>query len=170
MQIQALTHLAALLAIASAGVNAVPVKSRAGVTVDPSLVPPFGIIPGQNPTGTGGPPIIIPPSLPFPREAVLTPPPDCKGANGIAIPCTCPPDRSIFIASLEANLSNDGVPVNNPDAATITFPTGGDRESVLARLTACTITLQNINGPGVGCPQASTTFAAQIAAAQALPN
>ena len=48
----------------------------------------------------------------------------------------------------------------------MTFPTDNSKASQLARLTAATITLQNLRGPGVGCPQAATTFGAQAQAIQ----
>lgn len=59
-----------------ASVSARPVKRD----VDASLVPEFGLASGLNPTGTG----------------------DCDGiagANGqaIKIPCSCPPDRNVFL-------------------------------------------------------------------------
>lgn len=46
----------------------------------------------------------------------------------------------------------------------MTFPTGSDTASQLARIDASLVTLQNLNGSGVGCPAASTTFSAQQAA------
>ncbi|KAH8828546.1 hypothetical protein DL96DRAFT_1463673 [Flagelloscypha sp. PMI_526] len=115
--------------------------------VDPALVPEFGIQAGQNPTGTG----------------------DCDGANGVKIPCTCPPDRQFFIDQLNANVKA-GRPVNNPNPAiTVQFPTGNSKGDKLARLNAATVTLQNLFGAGKGCPQAATTFGAQVAAVNAGP-
>jgi hypothetical protein len=116
--------------------------------IDPALVPDFGHAAGVNPTGTG----------------------DCDGAvigaNGqpIKVPCACPPDRASFIQSLQANV-DAGHAVNNPSVA-VTFPTDDSTASQLARLTASTITLQNLNGPGQGCPASSTTFGAQAKAIQ----
>jgi len=127
-------------------VSAGPLRlSRRGV--DPNLVPQFGISPGVNPTGTG----------------------DCDGvanAQGVAIkvPCTCPPDRDLFIADLNANVAA-GHAVNNTGVA-VSFPTDNSAASQLARLHAATVTLQNLRGPGVGCPSASTTFNAQAQAIQ----
>ncbi|KAF8968922.1 hypothetical protein BDZ97DRAFT_1902715 [Flammula alnicola] len=130
--------------------------------VDPALVPEFGVQAGVNPTGTG----------------------DCDGipnAQGvpIKIPCSCPPDRASFIQSLNANVAV-GHAVNNPTVqlsanATAghavnnptTFPTDNSKASKLARINAAVITLQNLHGPGVGCPVVSTTFQAQ---AQAIQN
>jgi hypothetical protein len=56
--------------------------------------------------------------------------------------------------------------VNN-SAITVSFPTDNSQESQLARLHTATVTLQNLRGPGVGCPSASTTFNQQ---AQAIQN
>jgi len=117
--------------------------------VNPSLVPDLGLQAGLNPTGTG----------------------DCDGAvldkttgQPIKVPCSCPPDRQTFLASLNANV-NAGHAVHNPSIA-VTFPTDPSTASALARNTAMTITLQNLNGPGVGCPVVSTTLQAQAAALQ----
>jgi len=116
--------------------------------VDPNLVPQFGVQPGVNPTGTG----------------------DCDGipnAAGVAIkiPCTCPPDRALFLADLNANVAA-GHAVNNTGVL-VTFPTDNSQASQLARINAATFTLQNLFGPGVGCPQAATTFGAQAQAIRA---
>jgi len=124
-----------------------PPPPKAAGGVDPNLVPDFGLASGLNPTGTG----------------------DCDGvpnAQGVPvkIPCSCPPDRATFIQSLNANVAA-GHAVNNPGIA-VSFPTDDSKASKLARLTAATITLQNLNGPGVGCPAASTTFNQQSAAIQ----
>ncbi|KAI0076742.1 hypothetical protein K474DRAFT_1675395 [Panus rudis PR-1116 ss-1] len=110
--------------------------------VDPSLVPEFGVEPGVNPTGTG----------------------DCDGINGpngqpIKIPCACPPPRDDFLAALNANVAA-GEAINNPSVK-LSFPTDNSKESKLARLNAAAVTLQNLNGPGKGCPVAATTFTAQ---------
>lgn len=50
--------------------------------------------------------------------------------------------------------------MNNPGIS-VSFPTGNSKGDKLARLQAATVTLQNLKGPGVGCPSASTTFSAQ---------
>lgn len=132
----------ATLSVAVA-VSALPVKRD----VDPSLVPEFGVQPGVNPTGTG----------------------DCDGITNAAgqvvkIPCSCPPDRDSFIRSLNQNV-NAGHAVNNPGVS-VSFPTGNSKADGLARIQAALVTLQNLNGPGVGCPAASTTFLAQQQAIQ----
>lgn len=116
--------------------------------VDPALVPEFGHPSGLNPTGTG----------------------DCDGIRNAAgvvvkIPCACPPSRADFLQSLNANV-NAGRAVNNPGIA-VSFPTDDSKASKLARMQTALVTLQNLRGPGVGCPAASTTFLAQQAAIQA---
>lgn len=137
------TNAAISIALISASsVFAAPMKRD----VDPALVPEFGIQAGQNPTGTG----------------------DCSGVNGIKIPCTCPPDRGAFISALNANV-NAGRAVNNPSIA-VSFPTSDSKADQLARIQASLVTLQNLRGPGQGCPASSTTFVAQQAAIQNLPG
>ena len=53
-----------------------------------------------------------------------------------------------------------GFVTTNPSVK-VTFPTDGSTASQLARLNAAAVTLQNLEGPGKGCPIASTTFTAQ---------
>jgi hypothetical protein len=115
--------------------------------VDPALVPDFGHQAGLNPTGTG----------------------DCDGVTNAAgqvvkVPCSCPPDRDTFIQSLSANVAA-GHAVNNPSVS-VSFPTDDSNASKAARIQASLVTLQNLNGPGKGCPAASTTFSAQLKAVQ----
>ena len=43
----------------------------------------------------------------------------------------------------------------------MSFPTGDSKADKSARLSAASITLQNLNGPGKGCPVVSTTFPLQ---------
>ncbi|KAJ6550676.1 hypothetical protein DFH09DRAFT_1366678 [Mycena vulgaris] len=120
-------------------VSAIPVQKRG---VDPALVPQFGITAGTNPTGTG----------------------DCDGVNGIKIPCTCPPSRDSFIASLSADVAA-GHDINNPGVLA-PFPTDGSVASQITRIQTSVTTLQNLFGPGKGCPASATTFLAQIKALQ----
>jgi len=140
------TSLFAAVIIAS--VSSIPVKRD----VDPNQVPAFGHAAGVNPTGTG----------------------DCDGAvngpNGqpIKVPCACPPDEASFIASLNANVAA-GHAVNNPSIA-VAFPSDNSKASQLARINAALVTLQNLRGPGVGCPASSTTFVSQQKAIQAEPD
>jgi len=56
--------------------------------------------------------------------------------------------------------------VNNPTVK-VSFPLDNSKASQLARLTAASVTLQNLFGPGKGCPIVSTTFQAQAAAINA---
>ncbi|KAL1677239.1 hypothetical protein EV122DRAFT_291278 [Schizophyllum commune] len=140
MKLLSLTLLATALSTALAR----PVRRD----VDPSLVPDFGVTAGTNPTGTG----------------------DCDGiagadGNPVKIPCDCPPDKDTFLQSLNANVAA-GKAVNNPSVA-VTFPEDDSTESQLARIQASLVTLQNLNGPGKGCPAASTTLLAQQKAIQA---
>jgi len=133
----------AFLATSTTVITAAPVRRD----VDPSLVPEFGLQAGLNPTGTG----------------------DCDGITNAAgqvvkIPCSCPPDRDAFIQSINENV-NAGKVVNNPTIP-VSFPTDNSQASQLARLQTAIVTLQNLNGPGVGCPAASTTFSAQQKAIQ----
>jgi len=139
-----LTLSASFCAIALiAATSAAPLKRD----VDAALVPQFGVQPGKNPTGTG----------------------DCDGVQNAAgqvvkIPCSCPPTRADFLKSLNANVAA-GKAVNNPSVA-VSFPTDNSKASQLARMEAAIVTLQNLKGPGVGCPAASTTFVAQRQAIQ----
>jgi len=139
------------------GASAAPVSNRSSVDagsvrraatttgVDPALVPEFGVTAGVNPTGSG----------------------DCDGINGpngtpIKIPCSCPPDRQAFIDSLSANVAA-GHDINNPSVLA-PFPTDDSVASNITRLQTSISSLQNLNGPGKGCPAASTTFSAQLKA------
>lgn len=62
--------------------------------------------------------------------------------------------------------------IENPSVQ-LTFPSDNSTASQLARIDACLVTLQNLNGTGVGCPASSTTFVAQqkaIAAESSSPS
>ncbi|KAJ7505752.1 hypothetical protein B0H11DRAFT_2272539 [Mycena galericulata] len=134
--------LVSIVALA-VSVSAVPVAKRG---VDPSLVPEFGVTAGQSPNGSGS----------------------CVGINNILIPCTCPPDRNAFIASLSANVAA-GHDINNPGTAA-PFPTDNSIASQITRVQTSISSLQNLNGAGVGCPASSTTFSAQLSALIAQQN
>src|SRR5712672_2486478 len=67
--------------------------------------------------------------------------------------------------TLNANVAAGHV-LNNPSVP-IAFPQDDSKGSQLARLNAASVTLQNLNGPGRGCPIVSTTFQAQAAAINA---
>ncbi|KAL0951892.1 hypothetical protein HGRIS_008549 [Hohenbuehelia grisea] len=126
--------------------EAAPEAAVAAGGFDESLVPELGFESGVNPTGTG----------------------DCdgavNGANGqpIKVPCACPPDRATFVAAMARDVAA-GQAVNNPSVK-VTFPTDNSKESQLARITAASISLQNLNGPGKGCPIVATTLQAQAKA------
>lgn len=49
--------------------------------------------------------------------------------------------------------------MNNPSVK-VSFPTGDSKQDQSARITAASITIQNLNGPGKGCPFASTKLGA----------
>jgi len=108
-----------------------------------SLAPALGFQSGVNPTGTG----------------------DCDGAvNGadgkpIKIPCACPPPQNVYLDALVKNVQA-GKAVNNPTVK-VSFPTDDSKQSQSTRITAALITLQDLNGPGKGCPAVSTTLLAR---------
>jgi len=142
MKFSTTLYAAALIAT----VSSIPIRR----SVPDNLVPQFGRAAGINPSGTG----------------------NCDGVNGpngkpILVPCSCPPSRASFISSLNANVAV-GHAVNNPSIG-VSFPTDNSKGSQLARIDAALVTLQNLHGPGVGCPASSTTFVAQQAAIQAEP-
>ncbi|KAJ7805189.1 hypothetical protein B0H14DRAFT_3485363 [Mycena olivaceomarginata] len=124
-----------VFAVLALGVSAIPLEKRG---VNPALVPQFGVKAGVNPTGTG----------------------DCDGINKIKIPCSCPPSRDSFIKSLSANVAA-GHDIHNPGIAA-PFPTDNSKASQITRLQTSISSLQNLFGPGKGCPAASTTFSAQL--------
>ncbi|KAH8986488.1 hypothetical protein EDB92DRAFT_2022059 [Lactarius akahatsu] len=134
------------LVVLAVTVSSIPISRR---DVNEALIPQFGFQSGVNPTGTG----------------------DCdgavNGANGqpIKIPCACPPDRQTFVQELNKNVAAGHV-INNPSVG-ISFPEDNSKGSQLARINAASVTLQNLNGPGKGCPIVSTTFQAQAAAINA---
>lgn len=134
------------LVVLAVTVSSIPISRR---DVNEALIPQFGFQSGVNPTGTG----------------------DCDGAvdgadgQPIKIPCACPPDRQTFVQDLNTNVAAGHV-INNPSVG-ISFPEDNSNASQLARINAAIVTLQNLNGPGQGCPVVSTTFQAQSAAINA---
>lgn len=89
---------------------------------------------------------------------------DCDGPrqpNGQIpkVPCACPPLRNEYINQLFANIQA-GHALNNPSVG-VSFPTGNTVQDKHDRITAAVITLQNLNGPGKGCPTVSTTLPEQ---------
>lgn len=132
--------------ILAGSVGAIPLRvlsPQSKRDVNPALVPSFGWQSGVNPDGTG----------------------NCDGAvngtNGkpILVPCQCPPNSTFFLANLNKNVAA-GFVTTNPTVK-LSFPTDNSTASQLARLNAAAVTLQNLEGPGVGCPISSTTFSAQ---------
>lgn len=106
--------------------------------VNPALVPDFGVKTNTNANAkqTGS----------------------CDGfaaaTNALTlIPCSCPPSRAAFLDALNKNVaagSVQGTPVKfNNNASDQSAATNQ------ARGTAMLVTLQNLNGPGKGCPAAS---------------
>lgn len=61
-----------------------------------------------------------------------------------------------IIQSLNQNVAA-GHAVNNPSVL-VSFPTDDSNASKITRIQAVLTTLQNLRGPGVGCPAASTTL------------
>ena len=96
---------------------------------------------------------------------------NCDGAvndasgKPIEVPCDCPPSQAVFNQHLVADVLA-GHAVHNPTVK-VNFPLDNSKASLLARFNAASDTLQNLNGPGKGCPIVSTTFQAQVAAINA---
>jgi len=127
----------------NAGSSSSTSTSNSNDTIDPDTIPDLGGVAGVNPTSTGQ------------CDGVV------KQSNGqpIQVPCSCPPDRDTFIAALNANVAA-GYAINNP-AVPIAYPVGNSTNAQFDRLEASIVTLQNMNGPGKGCPVASTTLGQQ---------
>lgn len=102
------------------------------VSIDPSLIPAFGVVAGQDPNGSGS----------------------CAGANDVLIPCFCPPDRQEFVEKVTS-----AVAVGSFLGTPVTFntdPLAQSYKDKLERATTSLIILQSFNGTrGVGCPAAS---------------
>lgn len=121
--------------------SAAPVAAASNSTagaVNPALVPDFGVVAGTNANA----------------QQVGS----CDGFAAatnakVLIPCTCPPSRDSFLAALNMNVaagSVQGTPVQfNNNAADQSAATNQQRG------TAMLVTLQNLFGPGKGCPAAS---------------
>ncbi|MCJ1323911.1 hypothetical protein MMC10_000573 [Thelotrema lepadinum] len=104
-------------------------------SVNPNLVPQFGVTAGQDKSSAG----------------------TCLGINNVRIPCTCPPDRDQFISKL-----SQFVAAGNAFGTKTPFPTDDSKKSQVSRIQTSIVALQNFDGqPGKGCPAASTTFLAQ---------
>lgn len=78
----------------------------------------------------------------------------------VNIPCTCPPSRADFLATLDANVAAGSV-----QGTEIQFSNDASDQSAETnrlRATAMLVTLQNLSGAGQGCPAASApNFAIQ---------
>jgi hypothetical protein len=96
---------------------------------------------------------------------------DCKGpvnnaaGQPISVPCSCPPSCEAFIAALTKDVLA-GQAVNNLSVK-VSFPLGDSVADKKGRINAASVTLQNLNGPGKGCPFVSTTLGAQVKALDA---
>jgi hypothetical protein len=107
-------------------------------SINPSLVPDFGVAQNVNANA---------------RQKG-----SCDGFNAasqsvVNIPCSCPPSRASFLAALEKNVA-----AGNVQGDKIQFNNDASDESPATnkqRATAMLVTLQNLNGAGVGCPAAS---------------
>lgn len=102
-----------------------------GGTIDPSLVPDFGITAGIPSTTQAG---------------------SCQGANNVNIPCQCPPSKAAFISVLEkfnaqGNVFGDAFSFNTNTA-------DQSPATQLARVNAAIVALQNFDQTtkGEGCP------------------
>ncbi|PIL26651.1 hypothetical protein GSI_11276 [Ganoderma sinense ZZ0214-1] len=84
------------------------------------------------------------------------------------IPCACPPPRDQFISALNANVAAGHMVNNTPILAP--FPTGDSKAEQQARIATLLSTLQNLRGPGVGCPAVSTVYGQKQQEINALPN
>ncbi|KIO19170.1 hypothetical protein M407DRAFT_11539 [Tulasnella calospora MUT 4182] len=129
----------AVLIVTAAYASGYPLSQWRKRDVDPAIVPDFGFESGVNPTGTG----------------------DCDGAPGtnVKIPCFCPPPRDVMLKALNENIAA-GHCVNNT-VVSFDFPTDNSIQSEISRINGVLVTLQNLRGPGVGCPAASTTLNAR---------
>ena len=112
--------------------------SSTSTSVNPDLVPQFGVTAGQDKSKSG----------------------TCLGINNVRIPCTCPPDRDQFISKL-----SQFVAAGNAFGTKTPFPEDDSKKSQITRIQTSIVALQNFDGqPGKGCPAASTTFLAQKSA------
>ncbi|KAJ0122685.1 hypothetical protein J7T55_003201 [Diaporthe amygdali] len=106
--------------------------------INPNLVPDFGVAQNVNANA---------------RQQG-----SCDGFNAasnsvVNIPCSCPPSRASFLAALSKNVAagsvqGEKVQFNN-DASDQSAATNKQRATTML------VTLQNLNGAGVGCPAVS---------------
>ncbi|KAI6382237.1 hypothetical protein MCOR25_000825 [Pyricularia grisea] len=114
-----------------------PLSNGGSSGLNPDLVPSFGVIPNTN------------------RDAQQ--PGSCDGFTGteiVLIPCSCPPDREVFLSSLRDAIAA-GSFVDEP----ISFSNDAADDSPATnrvRADAMLVVLQSFSGVrGVGCPAAS---------------
>lgn len=106
--------------------------------INPSLVPDFGVQQNANANA---------------RQQG-----SCDGFNAasnavVNIPCSCPPSRATFLAALDKNVAAGSV---QGEKVVFSNDAGDQSEATnKQRATAMLVTLQNLNGAGVGCPAAS---------------
>lgn len=106
--------------------------------INPSLVPDFGVAQNANANA---------------RQQG-----SCDGFNAasnavVNIPCSCPPSRASFLAALDKNVAAGSV-----QGEKVQFNNDANDQSATTnkqRATTMLVTLQNLNGAGVGCPAAS---------------
>ncbi|TBU43684.1 hypothetical protein BD309DRAFT_1019121 [Dichomitus squalens] len=108
--------------------------------VNPALVPDFGIQRGN-----------------------------CVGDHNILVPCACPPTRSEFSNVSSERECERGHMIHNPSIAA-PFPSGNSKYSQQVRIATLLSTLQNLHGPGVGCPAVSPVYGDLQQKINALPN
>jgi hypothetical protein len=111
------------------------------ISINPLLVPAFGITRGIRINGTA----------------------DCQGDAGVAIPCFCPPSPLDFLQKLDFAINHNGSNVLGTQVSFSNNASDQAPDTVKSRATACVVVLQNFNGSfGVGCPAVSApNFKAQ---------
>ncbi|KAI1841230.1 hypothetical protein JX265_010157 [Neoarthrinium moseri] len=113
--------LAALVGVAAAG--AIPIRAANSSSNLATFVPEFGVTQGNQPDGKG----------------------NCLGANGVKIPCNCPPARDAFLAQLNKNVK-----------AGLAFPTDNSKGSSCIRANSLVKTVQDLKCPVAATPNVST--------------
>jgi len=76
----------------------------------------------------------------------------CRGYNGVRIPCNCPPDRNTFLTKFRSEVDRNALP----------FPLDNSAASKKTRVRSGITVLQNLQGPGLGCPVTSTNWASLL--------
>lgn len=172
--------IAAFAALLIASVAAAPFNSRRQAAVDEAtiarLAPDLGAVPPLAPTGEHYSMSLRHAHAQHTNQASATAKVPSTARTASQPPCpapalqraatssqcapffTCPP-ASITHTSSKALTTNvlAGKAVNNTGVL-ISYPTGDSVQDQLARITASAITLQNLVGPGKGCPLVATTL------------